>query len=424
MRHEAARQQPEEAPAEEKPKFDIDREAAAAQEAEVSAPPSRFALDVGEYRLIGDQLAKKEKEKLHVNEASEALGRGSHAAEALAESIDSDITDLTHKREWLLAQYPDKGKGFIEDMAAIDKLKMDLAKKQGKLSDLDNAASHANYPGGERGAKAEMDFLRGGIQKLERDIEAVYQKHAGQEKPQAELPPPLPGSPERPIEVTEDMIVAEEPIILLTPEMRKRTAAAAERNQGVSKDNSDAELLVYDAFRDMKPVSGQEMDAAVKANKLSPERQADLAKAVTFLEQRMFEVQEGLERATQVKKADGSVETKMVNEPGVKELAKEAKDKYGIADLQERLLANTTSGIGRFAFGLKKLFNPGLRRLVNDYDAKTTVASKLTAEIDSIKDMAKNPRAHEARLQSINTRLHALRQRMKQPPPVVNVKVR
>ncbi len=434
MRHsEAARPQAEEVSSTEKPKFDIEKEAAAKAEAEAAAPASQFAQDVEAYRAIGNKLAKKEQEKMHVNEASEALGTGTRAAEQLGRAIDSEIADLNQKRDGMLAGYPDGGKSFLEGARAVDKLSGELAKKEAKLKELEGMKSYMDYPGGERGAKAEIAYLKEGVEKTKQDIQAVYEKNSGLERSPAEEPILLtPEMRKKPVVESDlEQQITGEPI-LLTPDMIKpievtddMIVAEADEEEGkpVAREPATAEGLVSEAFRDMKPLSEQEMDQAVKDKKFTAERQTQLEQAVSFLENKAFDLTDGVDRETRVMKPDGSVEVRSVHEPGSKELAQSIKEKFGV-DIQAQNDANAVSRLSRLRFGLKKLFNPGLSRLVSEHNDKENLAANLQSEATATKAMIKDPGAYQARLQESSLKMFALRQKMKRPAPTISVKSR
>jgi len=451
MRHsEASRPQPAEAAAEEQPKFDIEKEAAAAKaESEISAPETRFARDAADYRAIGDKLARKEKEKQDLTEASGAFGKvGTRGAEALGRVIDSEIAELKQQRDELLAGYGEGGKEFTDALAALDELNGKLAEKQAKLDKLETMISFLDYPGGERGAKAEIEFLKGSVADLNKEMQALQQKFEGQ-APSRETVEALAdlrqiekervagekaAAREARIKAMGERVDAamakedaearesEEEPILLTPEMRKKPAA--EKKQTVERPSvAKADKLIYEAFREMKPISRQEMDTAVAAKQFTPERQAELNQAVSFLENRSFDLIEGAQIDIRTEKPDGTTEIKSVHEAGTKELAETIMKKYGV-DIEKQNDANAVSALKRFGFGLKKLFNPGLRRLVNEHNDKANLAAELTGEANATKKMMQDPGAYRARMEESALKMYDLRQRMKRPPPKINVKVR
>ncbi len=442
---ETARPQPEEVSQEEKPKFDLEKEAAAAKaETEAAEPASQFAQDVEAYRGIGDKIARKEKEKQDLTAASGALGKfGTRGAETLGRTIDAEIEDLKKRREEILAGYGENGKEFTDAMADLDKLSGKLAEKQEKLNKLEVMISFLNYPGGERGAKAEIEFLKENVADLQKEMAALHQKFAGKERPSRETEEALADlrqiekdrvaaekAAEEPILLTPEMRKQPEEPILLTPEMRKPIEVTDEMiteertGEGVAKGSTDAEGLVFDAFSEMTPLSDKEMAEASKTGKFSPERQAALNKAVAFLENRVEELVEGRSTVVAGEKADGTLEAKRtVHEPGTKELAQAIKEKYGV-DIQAQNDANAVSRLKRWGFGLKKLFNPGLGRLANEHNRKENAAAALKGEINETKAMMKEPAKYVARKQDAWLKMYALRQRMKRPAPVVNVKVR
>lgn len=156
MRSAEARKMPEgsENPeSERRPKL-IESAGQEQMESKAETAGATFAADADEFVRLQDRAVNKalELSKLEDN----PLGAGQEQAKA---SLQKEMDSIQRSIDSVVDKYGDGAEDFVSDAMTRHDLETQIAAKKQKLAELNKMTDFTNYPGGRRGADAEMDWL-------------------------------------------------------------------------------------------------------------------------------------------------------------------------------------------------------------------------------------------------------------------------
>lgn len=113
-----------------------------------------FAADADEFVRLQDRAVAKalELSKLEEN----PLGAGQEQAKA---ALQKEMDSIQRSIDAVVDKYGDGAEDFVADAMSRRDLELQIAAKKAKLAELNKMTDFTNYPGGQRGADAEMDWL-------------------------------------------------------------------------------------------------------------------------------------------------------------------------------------------------------------------------------------------------------------------------
>ena len=165
MRSAEARKMPEGAngpESERRPKL-IESAGQEQMESKAETAGAAFAADADEFVRLQDRAVNKalELSKLEDN----PLGAGQEQAKA---SLQKEMDSIQRSIDSVVDKYGDGAEDFVADAMTRHDLEKQIAAKKQKLAALNKMTDFTNYPGGQRGADAEMDWLADQVLELSR----------------------------------------------------------------------------------------------------------------------------------------------------------------------------------------------------------------------------------------------------------------
>jgi hypothetical protein len=180
----------------------------------------------------------------------------------------------------------------------------------------------------------------------------------------------------------------EKPLRDIENQMRLLEAArkkAAPEEQRIIDQKLEALTRRQQEMLREKPTAA-EIKEVLEKNELTPERKAVLEDEVRLMEQKLFEVENGIEL---IDRKTGKTE----NRPGLKELEGKFKQKFGL-DLDEMAINKSVSRWDSFKIGLRSIFNREFRQTIRQYEERTEEYNRLKEDIELDRLHLENPKKY------------------------------
>lgn len=161
---------------ERRPKL-IDSAGREQMESKTETAGAKFAADADEFVRLQDRAVNKalELSKLEDN----PLGAGQEQAKA---ALQKEMDSIQRSIDQVVDKYGEGAEDFVSDAMTRHDLETQIAAKKQKLAELNKMKDFTNYPGGSRGADAEMDWLADQIVELSKRSGDIERARDAQDK--------------------------------------------------------------------------------------------------------------------------------------------------------------------------------------------------------------------------------------------------